>query len=233
MRKALTITASCLILAAMPAGAQIPTAANNATTIELTAEASRNAANDLGRAVLYVEGSDASLPALSRKLNAQIASALALAKTYSNVNTRTGAVQSWPGSARSSVKIEGWRMRSEIVLESRETAPLSELIGKLQASGLALATIGFQPAPDTRKKVENETIVDAIAAFRARADVAAGTFGRKYRVRQIAISTQGAPQRPPYYPMAKMAMASDAAPAPVEAGESEISVTVSGYIELQ
>jgi predicted secreted protein len=216
----------------MPAGAQTTPAPNNSTVIELAAEASRSAPNDLGRAVLYAEGSDENLPALSRKLNQQIAAALAVAKTYANVKTHTGSTQTWPTYARNSTKIESWRMRSEIVLESRETAPLSELVGKLQATGLALGNIGFQPAPETKKKVEDDTIVDAIAAFRARADVAAGALGRKYRIKQIAINTSSMPPRP-YYPMAKAAMSADAAPAPTEAGESQVGITVTGQIELQ
>jgi len=232
MRTALSITASCLFLVAMPAGAETTPATNNSTVIELAAEASRSAPNDLGRAVLYVEGSDDSLPALSRKLNQQIATALATSKAYANVKTRTGSAQTWPTYARNSTKIDSWRMRSEVILESRETAQLSELIGKLQAGGLALGNIGFQPAPETRKKVEDDTIVDAIAAFRARADVAAGALGRKYRIKQISINTSSMPPRP-YYPMAKAAMVSDSAPAPVEAGDSQVAITVNGQIELQ
>lgn len=230
MRKVLSFTTACLLLSAVPATAQ--TATSSAPVIELSAEASRSAPNDLGRAVLYVEGSDDSLPALSRKLNQQASVALAAARAYPAIKTRSGATQTWPIYARNGSKIESWRMRSEIVLESRETAPLSELVGKLQASGVALGNIGFQPSPETRKKVEDDTIVDAIAAFRARADVAAGALGRKYRIRQISINANSMPPRP-YYPMAKAALSSEAAPAPAEAGESQVAVTVSGQVELQ
>ncbi len=233
MRTVLNFTAVfCLVFSALPAAAETLPALSSSTLIELTAEATRSAPNDLGRAVLYAEGSDENLPALSRKLNQQISVALAATKAYPAVKTHSGSTQTWPIYARNSTKIESWRMRSEVVLESRETPPLSELVGKLQASGLALGNIGFQPSPETRKKTEDDTIVDAIAAFRARADVAAGALGRKYRIRQISINANSTPPRP-YYPMAKAAMAADAMPAPVEAGESQVGIMVSGQVELQ
>ncbi|MCL2657345.1 MAG: SIMPL domain-containing protein [Betaproteobacteria bacterium] len=234
MRTFFAIALTFLGLFSLPVSAQT---ANTPTIVELTAEATLSASNDQGRATLFVEGSDQSLPNLSHKLNQQTASALTLAKAYEKtVKTRTGTSQSWPIYVRNSTRIESWRMRSEIVLESRDTAALSELIGKLQNSGLALANIGFQPAPETRKKVEDAAIVDAIAAFHARAEVAANALGHKYRIRQIAIHTQNQIMpRPLQAPMARTAAASlaESSPAPVEAGESQINVNISGQIELQ
>jgi len=207
----------------------------NATTIELSAEANRSAPNDLARATVFLEGNDAKLPELSKRINQAMSNAITIAKPYGGIKVQSGGTNTWADYGRNGGKIEAWRMRSELVLETRDTAALSELIGKLQGSGLALGQINFLPAPDTRKKAEDDTIVDAINAFRARADVAAGAFGRKYRIRQLSVNTQSA-VRPPMYRMAKpaVAMSSDvSAPSPIETGESQITVSVNGQIELQ
>ena len=74
-------------------------------------------------------------------------------------------------------------------------------------------------------------MLDAIAAFRARARLVADALGKPYRIRQLSVGAQGF--RPPMPVMRAAAMATmDAAPMPVEAGVSQVSATVSGQIEL-
>lgn len=199
------------------------------TLIDLNAEASRPAANDLARATLFAEATSASLGESAKKVNTQIGEAIATAKSYSRVRTQSGTTHTYPVTGKSG-RIEAWRMRSEIVLESGDTAALSELVGKLQGN-LGLANLALLPSPETRRKAENDATLDAIAAFRARAKLVADALGKPYRIRQLSIGAQG--YRPPVPMMRAAAMASmDAAPMPVEAGESQISATVSGQIEL-
>ena len=168
----------------MPALAQT---APTIPTIDLSVESTRAAVNDMQRAVVFAEANDANLNALTRRVNQAINQGLAVSKSASSVKVRSGNSSTWPSYARNSQKIEGWRMRSELVLESRDTAALSELLGKLQGE-LALGQISFTPSTETRRKAEDEAIVDAIAAFKARADLAANALGRKYRIRHVAIN---------------------------------------------
>jgi len=201
-----------------------------ATTIDLSAEASRQAANDLIRTTLAAEASGPNAGELAAEVNRQIAAALALAKAYPAIRTRSGGTSSYPVYAANSARIDGWRMRSELVLETGDNAALSELLGKLQKN-LVVAAIVMQPAPPTRKKVENEAIVEALAAFRARAQLIADAFGRPYTVKQISVNTSEGP--PPGVPILRQAraMAADAS-APIEAGSSQVSVGVTGQIVL-
>ena len=122
-------------------------------------------------------------------------------------------------------------MRSEFSLESGDTAALSELLGKLQGT-LGVSNIQMQPSPETRKKIENEVMIDAITAFKARAKIISESFGKPYRIKQISVNTSGRFAQPMYRAAAKSMMA-EAAPMPVEAGESTITATVSGQIELE
>ena len=221
--------ATCLLLSGTPLLAQTAPAPATGTLIELSAEASRPTANDLFRATVFAEAGNTNSAALARQVNQQIAAALAVAKDYAAVKTRTGATYTYPVYGKNDRNIESWRMRSEIQLESRDAPAIAELLGKLQSS-LGVSQINASPAPDTAQKAEADATVGAIQAFRERAGLIAGTLGKKYKIREMNV---GSNNRGPVYPMfrAKAALA-EAAPMPVEAGESQIQVNITGKIEL-
>lgn len=228
-----SMPALVLLGAAMvpPASGAEPIAKAQVTIVDLAADANRNAPNDLARATAFFEAQDANAADLARRVNRGIAAGLETAKGYANVKSKTGTTSTWPVYGKNGRSIEGWRMRSEIAMETRDMAALSELLGKLQAT-LSIGQISLMPAPETRKKVEDEATLDAIAAFQARAALIAKTLGKPHRVRQMSINTGG---DRPVYPMARassMAMSEAAAPMPVSPGDSTITVTISGQIEL-
>jgi predicted secreted protein len=200
------------------------------TTIDLSVEASRTAVNDLARATVFAEATGATPGELSKRVNSLIADGLKTARGYSNIKTQSGTTNTYPVYAKGG-KIDGWRMRSDLTLESSDTSALSELLGKLQTA-LGVSSVVMLPAPETRKKAENEAMLDAITAFKARAKLLADALGKPYRIKQISVNTNG---RPPVMPMMRANAAfssADAAPMPMEAGESQISANVSGQIEL-
>jgi predicted secreted protein len=200
--------------------------------VELSAEASRPAANDQLRATLFAEASGATPGELSAQVNKSIGDALKTAKAYPAIKTQSGNTATYPIYAKSG-KIEAWRMRSELALESGDSAALGELLGKLQAqASLGIANLVLQPSPETRKKIESEAMVDAIAAFKARAKTIADALGMGYRIKQLAVSTSGRNIAPLLRANART-MAADAAPMPVEAGESQVGASVSGQIEVE
>lgn len=201
-----------------------------ATTIDLSAEAGSKAENDLGRAQLYFEASDKNAQTLAGKVNRAIADALETAKPFTSVMTSTAGSTTYPIHDRDGNRIEGWRMRSTIELESRDMAALSALIGQLQQT-LLISSVNMQPAPETRAKATNVAAVDAIRAFEERAEVLANALGKRYRIRHLSVQHTGSP---PVYPMMRaspMSFAKDES-APLQGGQSEITVTVSGTVEL-
>jgi len=62
--------------------------------------------------------------------------------------------------------------------------------------------------------------------------VIAETLGKSYRIKRLSIQQSGFAQPMPMLRAARMEMASAMAPTPIEAGESQVSTTVSGEIEL-
>lgn len=227
MRTALTGLA---LLATLHSGVASAADTPALPTVELAAEASAPAPNDLVVAVLYAERNGPSAAAVAREVNRDIATALETARTEPAVKAQTGNVSTWPIYARDGRgRIEAWRMRSEIRLEGTDAGAMSELVGKLQTS-LALAQVSMEPAPESRRKAVAEATVGALHAFEARAKLIADSLGRRYRIAHLAVGDHGA--QPPMPRMRAAAMAAEAAPAALEGGESRVAVHVSGRIEL-
>lgn len=218
-------------IAAAPAIAQPDSpAAGKLPTVELSTEASRPAANDYVYATLSAEAAGVALGDLARQVNTLIADAVKVAKSYPAIKVQSGNTSTYPAYSKSG-KIESWRMRSELSLESGDAAAMSELIGKLQTS-LGVSRLVMQPSPETRKKAENEAMLDAIADFKARAKVVADALGKSYQIKHLSVSTGGRMPEPRFHMAAKSVM-SEAAPMPIEAGESQVSANVSGQVELE
>lgn len=198
--------------------------------IEFSVDAQRPAPNDQVIAIMYVEQAGADAAALARGVNRAVTAAMETARAHPSVKLQSAGTSTWPNYGKGSgTRIEGWRMRSELRLESRDVAAMSELIGKLQSS-LGLAQVTLQPAPDTRRAAADEATIDAIRAFERKAGVVASALGKRYRIRQLNLGESGAP--PAYARMRMSATMAEAAPAPLEGGESLVSVTASGSIEL-
>lgn len=228
-----SLLASLMLAASLGAHAAEPARPSGAT-IDFSAEASRPAPNDLVVATLYTERGGADPAALARQVNREIAAALETVRAVKDVKGQSAGTSTWPVYGKDGTpagsKIEGWRMRSEIRLESRNLGAMSELIGELQAS-LALGHVDMQPALETRRKAVDEATVDALKAFEQRAGLISTAMGKRYRIRQLNISDNNG-QRPMFARMRAATMAAEAVPAPLEGGETDISVTVTGSIEL-
>ena len=204
--------------------------AQAATTVDLAAEAARPAVNDQVRAVVYSEVQGSNPADLARRVNQEIAGGLQLIRGKAGVSVKSGNQSTYPVYGRDQ-KIESWRMRSELVIESRDLGAVSELLGELQQRRLAVGQVSQMPSPETRRQVEDEATRDAIKAFQSRAEVIAGALGKKWKIKQLSVSQQGGAVPMPVFRAAKVMMA-EAMPAPLEAGESLLTTTVSGQIEL-
>jgi predicted secreted protein len=207
-----------------------PLAPQRYNVVELSANVQREVANDLMTAQLFAELSDPNPAQLANQLNRAVAEAVRVAKEYPQIKIRTGNNQTYPVYGRNN-QAQGWRGRAELRLETRDFAAGAALVGKLQ-SGLQLGGIQFAISPEARQKVENELIAEAIAAFRARAEIARSALGGKsYKVQRLGVNAGGSAPSP--RPM-RAALASDmsvAAP-PVEAGESVVTVSANGAVEI-
>lgn len=216
---------------ALLSGGLLALGAEAGTTIELSAEASLPAANDLVSATVYAEVTGSNPAELAKRVNLDIAEALKLIKAKPGIAAKSGQQHTYPVYGQNQ-KVENWRMRSEIVLESKDQAAVSELLGKLQQMRLAIGNLAQQPSPATRRASEDEATREAIRAFQGRAKLIADTFGKPYRIKQLNIQQSGRQPPMPMFKASRRVMAAEAAPLPLEAGESLVTTTVSGQIEL-
>lgn len=201
------------------------------TLIDFHAQAQRSAPNDLGQATLYFEANGPQTAELAKRVNQVISAAMATSKAHTSVKVKSGGNQTYPIYGKNSRTIESWRMRSELLLESLDAAALSELVGKLQAT-LVVGSLNFSPAPETLRRVDDEAAMDALAVFQTKAARYAAALKKQYRIVSMNIGSNGVSPAPtPRYAMMKSA-AYAAESMPVEAGDSQVVVTVSGQIEL-
>jgi len=218
------------LLVAAPAGANA--AASDPpryNVVEFQAEASREVQNDLLNATLYVELNDTNAATLANALNKAVNDALRTAKEYKAVRVRSGDNRTYPVYSKGNV-LQSWRGRGEIRIESTDFAAASALIARLQAS-MQLAGVGFSASAETRRAVEDQLTTEAIAAFKARAEVVRGALsGKGYKLVRLAVS--GGYQAPqPRLAMARAA-AAEVTPPDFEGGVSAIRIVANGAIEV-
>jgi predicted secreted protein len=222
------LVAAALGLASFPAFAAEEVKPKG-TLVDFSVEASRPAKNDMARATVYAEASGANPAELAKRVNIAIDAALKSAGTFPKIKTQSSGMRTYPSYNRDG-RITGWRMRSELALETLDMTALSELLGRLQET-LAVGQLVLLPSPETRRQCEDEATLEALAAFQAKAKLIADALKKTFRIRQMNMSGSQPMERPMMMRASKMA-AMDAAPAPIEAGESRVSVTISGQIEL-
>lgn len=212
-------------------GSLVAATAQAGALVDLSANASRPAANDMVRASVYSEVSGKNPAELAQRVNADIAEALKLIRAKAGISVKSGQQSTYPVYSQGQ-KIDGWRMRSELVLESKDQGSVSDLLGKLQQMRLAVGDVSMLPSPETRRKVEDEATREAILAFQSRAAVIAEQLGKSWKIKQLNVQQGGGMPMPMMRAARGVMMAAEAAPAPLEAGESLVTTNISGQIEL-
>lgn len=168
---------------------------------------------------------------LKQALDAALAEARKAAKP-GQVEVQTGGFSLGPRYSNKGV-INGWQGSTELVVQGRDMAAISQLTGRIQ--GLSIARVGYSLSREARSKVEADITADAIGRFRARAEAVSKQFGfGGYTVREVSVSSDqnGAPAPAPLMRARVAAAAMDEA-LPVEAGKALVTATVSGTVQMK
>jgi predicted secreted protein len=223
------VLAALALLIALPAFAQ-DKADPNVATITLRAQAEREVANDQVVVVVAAEETGADPALLSAAVNRKMNAAAALVRAVPAVKSRSGGYQTTP--LYKDGRIESWRVSQQLRLESADFAAMAQLTGRLQRE-LVVRGMSVGLAAETRRSAEDALIAEAIAAFRARAEIARLALkAPAWRVRSLDVGTGGGVIRPLAMEMAAT-RARPAEPAMIEGGVSSVTVAVSGTIELR
>jgi len=199
--------------------------------VTLSASATASVPNDRMLAWMRAEADNADAAAAAAVVNTRMAKALALAKAAKGVVASTSGYSSHQIAEKNPPA--RWRVAQTLKLEGSDFSVLSALITQLQAEGgLVVDGTQFSVSDASRRKAEDSLTQQAIKSWQARAAEAARGFGFDgWRVGNVAIQT-GESFRPQPV-MRAMAFEAKAAPVAVEAGNSDITVTVSGEAVLE
>ena len=181
------------------------------------------------------EGNDAA--AVQTQLRQAVDVALAITKPMvagQQMEVKTGSFGVYPRHG-SNGRISGWQGTAELVLEGRDFLRISSTAGKVTSMGVG--QVAFSLSREAQQKLESEAQSQAIERFKARAGEVAKGFGfNGYTLREVSVSSVDQGERPVYAramaSQSKVSISSDA-PLPVEAGKSQVTVTVSGSVQLR
>ncbi|MFO1284754.1 MAG: SIMPL domain-containing protein [Burkholderiales bacterium] len=196
--------------------------------ITVSASATASVPNDRLHAWLRAEAEHPSAAQAAAEVNARVARALPRLKSLPDTQVSTS------GYATQQIVEKGrpsrWRVVQTIRVEGSDFAAIGDAVARLQADeGLGLSGLSFGLSDELKRRTQDAITQQAIAAWRARAQSAAQGFGASaWRPGRIGVQT-GDGGRP--YPMvrAEMAMAAGAPqPVPLEAGSTDVTVSVTG-----
>jgi predicted secreted protein len=227
------------LAACLGAAALISTAASAAEpatptgVIALTAVASVDVSRDMLSITLVASRDASDASAVQSYLKQALDAALAEARTVARagqIDARTGNFSLNPRYSSKNT-LSGWQGSAELVLEGRDLPGLSQLAGRIQS--MNIARVSQSLSREQREKAEASAMTQAIGRYRAQAAEVTKQFGyASYTVRELNVSThEGGPGPVPMFAVRAMAVQADA-PLPVEAGQTSVSVTVNGTVQM-
>jgi predicted secreted protein len=232
-----SLQATLLVCAALAWPAHAETPATPANVVQIAASGFTEVQQDWLTMRLNTTETGPDALTVQNQLKAALETALRVARAQAQpglLEVRTGQFSLYP-RYNSSGKVNGWQGTTELLLEGRDIARITETAGKI--STLTLGGLSFSLSRQMQQQLESEVQTQAIERFKARAAEVAKGFGfAGYTLREVSISSadQGLerPIQPRMMAMEAKAAMSDMA-VPVEAGKSMVNVTVSGSIQLR
>lgn len=182
------------------------------------------------------QGSDAAV--VQKRLQQTLDAAMRTLKTHINgqeMQVRSGSFGVYP-QHNDKGKIASWQGRAELVIEGQNFARISQAAA--QVEGMTIAGMSLGLSKEGRQKVQNQAQALAIENFKNRAALLAQQFGfAGYSLREVSVNNQDGGYAP------RMLRANAAMPASakmegaeaiaIEAGKTQVTVDVSGSVQLQ
>jgi predicted secreted protein len=208
-----------------------------ATLISLSATERVEVDQDLLIAQLSYEAEDTVAANLQEEINTVMKKAIAEAKTYDKVKVSTQSYQVYPYDYNPDPNgdpkklIHKWRGSQSLMLKSKSPDDLLAVAGKLQELGMNMNSLYYTVSPELMEETQNGLLEAALTKLKVKGERTAKALGKtKSDLLNVNVDVGGyAPQ-----PMmdravmmkAEMGMAAPAAAPVAEAGQSDITLTV-------
>jgi len=231
MNKAALATGTAALLTAMIGNAHAEPTGYDQLTFQT--EVKEEVQNDEVRATMYKKAQASDAKTLATTLNTSINNAMKIAKRYPSVTVSTGQQRTYPRYDKND-KIIGWTGQASIDLKSTDFVATSQLIADLQQT-LVMENLNFGVSDAKKDALEQKLMTDASRAFQQQAkNLTRAWDARGYRVVTVNLNTNNNNYPRPMYSMRAESVAMDSAvPSQnFESGNSTISVTANGTIEL-
>jgi predicted secreted protein len=246
MRTALLSALAALTLAA-PAfaddnGLALPP--SGTTIINLSVTERTTLPQDTLNASLRLEQEGTSATDIQNNINKQMTNALAEAKKVTEVKTSTGGYYVYqydagtpdPKTGQILKSDKKWRGSQTIQLESKDSAKLLDLAGKIQSMGFVMDGLNYSLSNAQADSVRDDLMTKALKGIGDKAKIAQTALGKgSYDILDVNIDNAS----PPIYPMYKaMAMRAESAQADMaapaaQAGETDVNLTVNARVLLK
>jgi predicted secreted protein len=207
-----------------------------ADVLNIDATVTSDVVPDLAVVTLAIVREGPDVAPLTGEVNQALAKAFAEAKATPGVIASNGGYSTSPryDSRGNQTTRNGWQVRAQVILKSKDFNALGNLVGKL-AQTLQIAGSSFEISPELRAQ-ENATLLDhAARAFQEKALAATRAFGYTgYSIRQVTVGNAGQSSiARPAMMRAAVSEAFSSAPLPIESGQVTLSLTVTGSLQLR
>jgi predicted secreted protein len=168
------------------------------------------------------------------EVNAKMTVALAKAKAVASVKAETAGYSVYED--RSLKRGQRWWGSQSLTLTGGDAGALLALAGQLQDDGLAMSGLGFELAPETRRRIEAELIPEAIQRIREKAEATAHALGlSQLRFAKLRLGEMPQGRVAPLGVATAMALdRSQPIPQPAaEPGETAVTVQVEAEVQLR
>jgi predicted secreted protein len=191
---------------------------------------------DLAFVTLTAEAQGVDSAPITREVQAAINTALTQAKEIKGIEARTGAFstqQKWNGKG---VR-DGWTVRAELIIKSKDFATLGTLASKLSQQKLMITNTGFEMSRELREREEAALIEHGIDAFCGKATTAIKSFGfANYTLREVNLGsiTGDTPNMQPKMMMrsAVSSVAAQTESMAIEGGKTVLTLSLNGSINM-
>ena len=202
--------------------------------LNLDASVSSEIAPDLAVVVMAVTREGIDTAAMTQDVSQILAKAIADAKAIPGVQVASGGFSTSPRYDNKGQR-NGWQVRAELILKSKDFGTLGKLVGRLSA-GMDIVGNGFELSPELRAAEEARMIDRVVAAFQAKASATVKAFGYSgYGIRLVTLgqaSHIGEP-RPMMMQAKARAMSASAEPMPIESGRVSLQLSVTGSVQMR